>query len=46
LRTATGEPGPNDLCSGLQRFFAHAIPEVEHIVADLRQQGTAAQARL
>jgi uncharacterized protein len=46
LRTATGEPGLNYLCSGLQRFFAHAIPEVERIVADLRKQGMAPRARL
>ena len=37
LRTADGEPGLNYLCSGFQRFFAHAIPHVERIVADLRQ---------
>jgi uncharacterized protein len=39
LRTAAGEPGLNYLCSGFQRFFAHAIPEVERIVAGMRQRG-------
>jgi uncharacterized protein len=39
IRTADGEPGLNYLCSGFQKYFAHAIPHVERIVADLRQQG-------
>ncbi len=37
LRTAAGEPGLNYLCRGFKKFFAHAIPEVDRIVADLRQ---------
>lgn len=39
LRTLDDEPGLNYLCAGFQRFFAHAYPHVERIVADLRQRG-------
>lgn len=35
LRTPTGEPGLNYLCRGFRRFFAHALPEVDRIVARL-----------
>ncbi len=45
IRTADGEPGLNYLCSGFKRFFAHAIPEVERIVADLRKQPLRPQSR-
>ncbi len=38
LRTADGESGLNYLCSGFQQFFAHATPQIETIVAKLRQQ--------
>ena len=38
IRAADGEPGLNDLCRGFKQFFAHALPEVERIVADLRRQ--------
>jgi uncharacterized protein len=38
IRTPDGEPGLNYLCRGLKTYFAHAIPEVERIVADLRKQ--------
>jgi uncharacterized protein len=37
LRTPEGEPGLNYLCNGLKAFYAHALPEVERIVATLRQ---------
>ena len=33
LRTAEGEPGLNYLCRGLQRFFAHALPQIATILA-------------
>ena len=46
LRTAEGEPGLNYLCSGFKRFFAHAIPEVERIAADIRKRGVQPQARM
>jgi uncharacterized protein len=36
LCTPEGEPGLNYLCSGLKAFYAHALPEVERIVAALR----------
>lgn len=39
LRTQTGEPGLNYLCRGFKKYFRHAIPEVERIVADLRKNG-------
>jgi hypothetical protein len=35
LRRVGGEQGLNYLCAGLQQFFAHATPHVEHIVADV-----------
>lgn len=37
LCTPEGEPGLNYLCRGLKAFYAHALPEVERIVPDLRQ---------
>jgi uncharacterized protein len=37
IRTPTGEPGLNCLCRGFKQYFAHAIPEVNRIVADLRK---------
>ena len=39
LRRVGGEPGLNYLCAGLQQFFAHATPHVEHIVADVSRLG-------
>jgi len=38
IRTPDGEPGLNYLCRGFKQYFAHAIPAVEKIVADLRKQ--------
>lgn len=38
LCTPDGEPGLNYLCRGFKRFFEHALPEVDRIVAKLRQQ--------
>lgn len=38
IRTADGEPGLNYLCRGFKQYFAHAIPEVDKIVAGLKQQ--------
>jgi uncharacterized protein len=46
LRTAEGEPGLNYLCSGFKRFFAHAIPEVNRIVADIQKRGVQQQTRM
>jgi hypothetical protein len=40
LRTLDGEPGLNYLCSGLRRFFKHALPEVERIASSIRRQET------
>ncbi|MGB5986315.1 MAG: anaerobic sulfatase maturase [Desulfobacterales bacterium] len=37
LGTPDGEPGLNYLCSGLKAFYGHALPEIERIVATLRQ---------
>ena len=37
IRTQSGEPGLNYLCAGFKRFFEHAIPEVDRIVADLQK---------
>ena len=38
IRTAAGEPGLNYLCRGFKQFFAHALPHIERIVAELRKQ--------
>jgi len=46
IRTTDGEPGLNYLCRGLKQFYAHAIPEVERIVADLKKNPTTAQRRM
>lgn len=46
LRTADGEPGLNYLCSGFQQFFAHAVPRIERIVADIRKQNVQPVARM
>ncbi len=37
LRTPDGEAGLNYLCSGLKRFYKHAMPEVERIAAGIRR---------
>jgi uncharacterized protein len=37
LRTPQGEPGLNYLCRGLKKFYAHAVPKVERIVARLKE---------
>ncbi len=37
LRTAEGEPGLNYLCRGFKRYFAHALPEIECLAAELRR---------
>jgi uncharacterized protein len=36
LRTPDGEPGLNYLCSGLKRFFAHAVPTASRMAARLQ----------
>jgi uncharacterized protein len=46
LRTADGEPGLNYLCRGFKQFFAHAIPEVDQIVADLQKNPAGARSRM
>jgi len=38
IRTANGEPGLNYLCRGFKKFFKHALPEVDRMVADLQKQ--------
>jgi serine-type anaerobic sulfatase-maturating enzyme len=38
IRTPDGEPGLNYLCSGLKKFYKHALPEIERIVGQLRRQ--------
>jgi len=38
IRTADGEPGLNYLCRGLKAFYAHALPEIDRIVARVRQR--------
>lgn len=38
IRTADGEPGLNYLCRGFKTYFAHVLPEIERIAANLRKQ--------
>ncbi len=38
IRTPDGEPGLNYLCAGLKKFYKHALPEVERIAGQIRQQ--------
>lgn len=35
IRAPDGEPGLNYLCSGLRRYFKHALPHVERIAAQI-----------
>jgi len=37
IRTPDGEPGLNYLCRGFKKYFAHAIPEVNRIAAEIRK---------
>ena len=46
LRTPTGEPGLNYLCRGFKQYFAHAIPEVNRIVAELQKHPVTPRARM
>jgi serine-type anaerobic sulfatase-maturating enzyme len=46
IRAPDGEPGLNYLCAGLKKFFQHAIPEVDRIVAELRKQPLQPQKRM
>jgi len=46
IRTPEGEPGLNYLCAGFKKYFAHSIPEVERIVADLRKRPIKPQRRM
>jgi uncharacterized protein len=45
IRTPDGELGLNYLCSGLRRFFKHALPELERIVGTMRHLEKSAPAR-
>jgi uncharacterized protein len=38
IKTPTGEPRLNYLCSGTKRFLAHADPKLRQIVVELQQQ--------
>ena len=46
IRTADGEPGLNYLCRGFKTFFQHALPEVERILAGLRDRPLQPQRRM
>ena len=43
IRTPEGEAGLNYLCADLKKFYKHALPEVERIVADIRRQKNGAR---
>jgi len=38
IRTPDGEPGLNYLCAGLKKFYKHAVPQVDQIVAGIRRR--------
>jgi uncharacterized protein len=38
IRTPDGEPGLNYLCTGLKKFYKHALPEVEQIAGLIKRQ--------
>lgn len=40
IKTKDGQPGLNYLCSGIQRFMAHADPHFRRIAANIRALGT------
>jgi uncharacterized protein len=44
IRTPDGEPGLNYLCTGLKKFFKHALPDIEHLAAGIRQRSNPADA--
>lgn len=46
IRTPDGEPGLNYLCRGFKKFFAHAIPEIERIVAQIQKNPAPPQPRM
>jgi len=46
IRTPDGEPGLNYLCRGFKQYFAHVLPEVDKIVAELRQEPLHPQKRM
>jgi len=46
IRTPDGEPGLNYLCCGFKQFFAHAIPAVDRLVAELKRNPVKPRARM
>lgn len=46
IRTPDGEPGLNYLCRGLKAFYAHALPQVERIVTEIRRAPSKPKPRL
>ncbi|MGN6715805.1 MAG: anaerobic sulfatase maturase [Candidatus Binatia bacterium] len=46
VRTPDGESGLNYLCAGLKKFFKHATPAIDRIVADLKRRSSEAVRRM
>jgi uncharacterized protein len=46
IRAPDGEPGLNYLCRGFKQFFAHAIPEIDRIVARINANPVPARRRM
>jgi len=46
IRTPEGEPGLNYLCRGFKQFFAHALPEITRLAADIAKNPLRPQARM
>lgn len=45
IKTPDGEAGLNYLCAGLKKFYKHALPEIDRIVAELRLEQAKAPTR-
>ncbi|HXB58694.1 MAG TPA: anaerobic sulfatase maturase [Candidatus Acidoferrales bacterium] len=46
IRAPDGEPGLNYLCRGFKKFFAHALPEIDRIVARINAHPAPARRRM
>jgi uncharacterized protein len=45
IRTPSGDPGLNYLCSGLRKFWAHIDPQMKEIISRVNQERSSYPAR-